>query len=308
MFVACARLGVSNVPVPRNSVSNSVARCHGHAEDSGTRVSCFAPISRQSISGASLGAHSRPCRRISATHASKRRPKPQLLATSAAAGNSKSSDKNLGPAATKGEQLDPGDPAKRNLLTAASATRRLGWASFWTQLTLSVVSCILFVFSVAFAPTAGGPAASLYLTLFGIIAGLVSTFWAFGYVRLSRKLRSYMEAGPGADVPRIRKVDVLATLQRGSWINVVGLGATIVGLQATVGLLVAKTLTNATANPFLSGGSGSYNPVLALDVFLIQASTNTLLAHFASLVFSLILSRIVSRGAGQQGGQVVPAT
>ncbi len=52
----------------------------------------------------------------------------------------------------------------------------------------------------------GGPAASLYLTLFGILASLVSTFWAFGYVRMSRKLRSYMHAGPGADVPRIRKV------------------------------------------------------------------------------------------------------
>ena len=33
---------------------------------------------------------------------------------------------------------------------------------------------------------------------------------------------------------------------------------------------MAKTLTNATANPFLAGGAGSYNPVLALDVFLVQ--------------------------------------
>ena len=41
-------------------------------------------------------------------------------------------------------------------------------------------------------------------------------------------------------------------------------------VQATVGLLVAKTLTNATANPFLSGGAGAYNPVVALDVFLVQ--------------------------------------
>ncbi len=39
-----------------------------------------------------------------------------------------------------------------------------------------------------------------------------------------------------------------------------------------MGLLVAKTLTNATANPFLAGGAGSYNPVLALDVFLVQVS------------------------------------
>lgn len=59
---------------------------------------------------------------------------------------------------------------------------------------------------------------------------------------------------------------------RSAGINLGGIAATLLGLQATVGLLVAKTLTNATANPFLSGGSGSYNPVLALDVFLVQAS------------------------------------
>jgi hypothetical protein len=58
-------------------------------------------------------------------------------------------------------------------------------------------------------------------------------------------------------------------------------------LQATVGLLVAKTLTNATANPFLAGGAGSYNPVLALDVFLVQVrkltacSRSTQFAEFA---------------------------
>ncbi len=51
-----------------------------------------------------------------------------------------------------------------------------------------------------------GPSVSLYLTLFGVVAGLFSTFWAFGYVRLNRKLRAYLAAGPGADVPRIRKV------------------------------------------------------------------------------------------------------
>ena len=34
-----------------------------------------------------------------------------------------------------------------------------------------------------------GPAVSLYLTLFGIVAGFVSTFWSFGYTRLARRLR-----------------------------------------------------------------------------------------------------------------------
>lgn len=51
------------------------------------------------------------------------------------------------------DSSDAGEPAMRNLLTAADATRRFGWFSFWTQLTLSVISCVLFAFSVAFAPT-----------------------------------------------------------------------------------------------------------------------------------------------------------
>lgn len=74
--------------------------------------------------------------------------------SAAASGSDKLSTKDTPPTvAPVRDQIDPGDPAKRNLLTAAGATRRLGWASFWTQITLNVVSCILFVFSVAFAPT-----------------------------------------------------------------------------------------------------------------------------------------------------------
>ena len=119
-----------------------------------------------------------------------------------------------------------------------------------------------------------GPSISLWLTLFGVVAGFLSTFWSFGYTRLSRRLYRYLSTGPDDNSKRVKKTDVLNTLMRGSWINVLGLGSTLLGLQATVGLLVAKTLTNATANPFLAGGAGSYNPVLALDVFLVQVSFN----------------------------------
>ena len=35
-------------------------------------------------------------------------------------------------------------------------------------------------------------------------------------------------------------------------------------------MLVAKTLSNASANPFIASAAGVYNPVLALDVFLVQ--------------------------------------
>ncbi|KAL3144496.1 hypothetical protein ABBQ32_004235 [Trebouxia sp. C0010 RCD-2024] len=199
------------------------------------------------------------------------------------------------------------EPARKNLTNAAAACRRFGWLSFWTQLVLSVVSAIILLFSVAFT-SMNGPSISLWLTLFGVVAGFLSTFWSFGYTRLSRRLYRYLSTGPDDESKRVKKTDVLNTLMRGSWINVLGLGSTLLGLQATVGLLVAKTLTNATANPFLAGGAGSYNPVLALDVFLVQASTNTLLSHFASLVLSLWLIRIVGRNPTASGSLTAAKT
>lgn len=51
--------------------------------------------------------------------------------------------------------------------------------------------------------------------------------------------------------------------------NLLGMGAAILGLLATVGLLVAKAVTSS-ANPYYQGISPGYSPVLALDVFLVQ--------------------------------------
>lgn len=85
---------------------------------------------------------------------------------------------------------------------------------------------------------------------------------------------------------------------KGAIINVLGLGSTLLGIQALVGVLVAKTLSNASANPFIATAAGVYNPVLALDVFLVQAATNMLLGHFLSLVCSLWLLNVVGDGRG----------
>jgi hypothetical protein len=71
-------------------------------------------------------------------------------------------------------------------------------------------------------------------------------------------------------------------------VNFVGLGATIVGMQATTGLLFAKSLSAA---PFTPGYTG---PVLALDIFLIQAGANVMLAHWIGASVSLWLLRTVN--------------
>ena len=113
-------------------------------------------------------------------------------------------------------------------------------------------------------------------------------------------------------------MQVIHSLTSGVTINMVGMGATVVGLQvrsrfgraglraravrvaetrhrgqATTGLLFAKTLSVAASNPYLSGSA--FNPVAALDVFLVQAAANTLLSHFIGAAVSLWLLRSVTQ-------------
>ncbi|KAH9695366.1 protein TIC 21 [Citrus sinensis] len=130
---------------------------------------------------------------------------------------------------------------------------------------------------------------TFYCTAGGIAASFISVFWSFGYIRLSEKLRK-TASDPSKAPPR---ADVVKSLKNGIGVNLVGMGAAILGMQATVGLLVAKALTTS-ANPYYQGITPGYSPVLALDVFLVQASANTILSHFLGLLFSLELLRSVT--------------
>jgi hypothetical protein len=149
------------------------------------------------------------------------------------------------------------EAARKALFKATRAVRRYGWTSFWAQLTLSIVSAVILLFSVAFT-SQGGPRASLYLTLLGIVAGFLSAFWNFGYTRTALRMQEYLDAPPSGEAPKVKKQAVVDMVTRGVVINVVGLGATMLSIQALVGLLVAKTLSNASANPFLAAGAGAH--------------------------------------------------
>lgn len=84
------------------------------------------------------------------------------------------------------------------------------------------------------------------------------------------------------------RAEVVKNLKNGIIINLLGLGSAILGLQATVGALVAKALTSSAA-PYAQGGA-TYSPVLALDVFLVQVLVVVLLLSL-SLV-SAVASQI----------------
>ncbi|CAN2060333.1 unnamed protein product [Malus fusca] len=176
--------------------------------------------------------------------------------------------------------------AKR-LESTARYFKRLGSLGFWGQLVSTVVAAVILSFSVVITGKVSSPP-TFYATAGGIVAGFISVFWSFGYIRLSDKLRR-TASDPAKAPPR---ADVIKSLKNGILLNILGMGAAVLGIQATVGLLVAKALTSS-ANPY-QGLTPGYSPVLALDVFLVQASANTILSHFLGLLFSLELLRSVT--------------
>lgn len=85
---------------------------------------------------------------------------------------------------------------------------------------------------------------------------------------------------------------------KGVLINLLGFGTTLLGIATLAGTLVAQTITNATTTAIVTSVNDVYSPILVLDVFLVQAATNTLLGHFLSLVCGLWLLNIVGEGRG----------
>ncbi|XP_073314194.1 protein TIC 21, chloroplastic-like [Primulina huaijiensis] len=176
----------------------------------------------------------------------------------------------------------------KRLESTSRSFKRLGSFGFWGQLVCTVVAATILSFSVIITGKISSPA-TFYSTAGGIAAAFISVFWSFGYIRLSEKLRKTAN-DPSKAPPR---ADVVRSLKNGIVVNLLGMGAAILGMQATVGLLVAKALTTS-ANPYYQGSSPGSSPVLALDVFLVQASANTILSHFLGLVSSLELLRSVT--------------
>ncbi|KAL5561297.1 hypothetical protein UlMin_031044 [Ulmus minor] len=194
---------------------------------------------------------------------------------------------------TFGSPNDESEKAKlaqvaKRLENTSRYFKRLGSLGFWGQLVCTVVAAVILSFSVVVTGKVTSPA-TFYATAGGIAAAFISVFWSFGYIRLADRLRRTAN-DPSKAPPR---ADVVKSLQNGIVVNLLGMGAAILGMQATVGLLVAKALTTS-ANPYYQGVAPGYSPVLALDVFLVQASANTILSHFLGLVFSLELLRSVT--------------
>jgi len=195
-------------------------------------------------------------------------------------------------------------PAVRRV---AIAFRRVGLFSFWAQVVLGVVSTVVLVFSSLFlatrstvrtnlpnvpnvVTTQSNPGAGFGLVLIGLglLAVYVSIYWAYTYLRLSKRLRDH-NAGK-----RPKRTDVFRQLRLGLIISMVGMLLTLLGGFAIVGTLVGKAF-QVTAVSAL-GGIGD-RLITASDIFPVQGVFLVLLAHFIAVVSSLWLLRAMSRQA-----------
>jgi hypothetical protein len=109
--------------------------------------SCTAPLAPQ---------------RARCCYTDRQRPLPtQVVAGAVAPGpgdayNYPPTPSSYAPTTTFGGSLAGGglsEPARAALLRASSAMRRYGWLAFWVQLSLSVISGVILLFSVAFTAT-----------------------------------------------------------------------------------------------------------------------------------------------------------
>jgi hypothetical protein len=183
----------------------------------------------------------------------------------------------------------PSDKADRlSMQRLASEFRTVGWVSFWTQVVLAVVSGVILLLA---APTVGrnpGSGLGVFLAFGGLTALGIGAYWAFRYTRLSRQLMA-------ADtIARPSRGQTLSTLRKGIMSNMAGLLLIIVGSEAAVGALFVKSLRQGMG---ILGAIGA-NPsdfIQSIDIFVIQANTHIIAAHFTAMLASLWLLQRVAR-------------
>lgn len=164
--------------------------------------------------------------------------------------------------------------------------RRVGWASFWLQLVLAVVSTLIFLFAAPFASGANNPGTggSLIFALGGLLVLYGSTYWSFRYVMTSRQLKN-------PDL-RPKKAETIKLVQWGLMTSILGMALSVMGAESIAGTLLGKSLSSAASFGMFSPDALS-KIIQPLDIFIVLANTHTVTAHFIGIVSSLwLLSQI----------------
>ncbi len=173
----------------------------------------------------------------------------------------------------------------------ALTLRTIGRISFWLQTGLGIVSLLILVFAsfsinLGRQPAQGsaqGTGFGIFFAICGLVTLGVGAYFALRYSRIALQLQ---ETG------RPSKAETLQIIRLGLIVNMAGMLLTILGAFATIGSILAKSFSQ------FQGALTALDPsrfVQPADLFVVQANTNTIAAHFVGIAASLWLFNRVSK-------------
>ncbi|TAF04232.1 MAG: DUF3611 family protein [Nostocales cyanobacterium] len=161
--------------------------------------------------------------------------------------------------------------------------RLTGWLTLWVQLALVIVCGLALLFAATGRDFAQQQTSGLGIGIFwgvgGILALLFSVYWNYHYTRLAKHL---LNPNPTLHPS---KADTVRAIRLGIMIGLVGILISILGAGATVGVLVAKSVSQPPGVAI----TDPYRIIRAMDVFVAVANINGIFAHFIGTVASLWL-------------------
>jgi len=169
-------------------------------------------------------------------------------------------------------------PSKQRIITAF---RALGWLAFWVELAFTLGSGLVLIFAMSgrnFSTELNtGISIGIFWACCAVFALLVNIFFAYRYTRIAKGL-----ANPNKEFTP-SKSDTLKMLRWAVIVSLVGILLGILGAGSTVGVLVAKSVSQPPGVAITDAN----RIIRALDVFVVVANLNGIAAHFVGLVTSL---------------------
>ncbi|MBR8830230.1 MAG: hypothetical protein N5P05_002891 [Chroococcopsis gigantea SAG 12.99] len=174
---------------------------------------------------------------------------------------------------------------------AASILMQQGRIGFWAQIVLGVISAVLLLIAsaslIGFKQRTQGIEIGVLCAIGGVGFLVVAIIFAYNYMRIAKQMVQLSSEN------RPKKADTIRLIRRGLMANITGMFLTILGAQALAGIVLIKSL-NVPQGTF-NVGTNPTQFVNSVDLLIVQANTNTILAHFTGIVTSLwLLNRITN--------------
>jgi hypothetical protein len=171
-----------------------------------------------------------------------------------------------------------------NVQRASSIFKLAGDVGFWVQVVLGSISGVTFLFaSTALLGTdkrTQGIEFGIFCAFCGMITLVVAIFFSLRYGKVAQQLLR-------SDRPK--KADTWRLIKIGLSVNLIGMLLAILGSASLTGIVLLKALTTPPGT--LTADPTRY--VNSLDMLVIQANINTIIAHFGGVVTTLwLLNRI----------------